>query len=163
MDWQIIVAILLVVIGIAGTVLPILPGVPLVFAGLLLAAWHGGFNQVGVVTMVMIAVIAVLAWVVDFAASIMTAKKFGASKYALWGAGIGALLGISAGIVGLIIGPAIGAIIGELISHKSTNKEATSKATTVGIAAGLGFVLALALKILLVLIMLAIFAYAYYN
>ncbi len=163
MDWQIIVAVLLVVIGIAGTVLPMLPGVPLVFAGLLLFAWHGSFQQVGVFTMVIIAAIATLAWVIDFSASIITAKKFGASKYALWGAGIGALLGIAGGIVGLIIGPAIGAIIGELISHQYLSKEATSKATTVGIAAGLGFVLALALKIFLVLIMLAIFAYTYYN
>lgn len=168
MDWQIIVAILLVVIGIAGTILPMLPGVPLVFAGLLLAAWHGGFNQVSILTMVIIGAIGLLAWVIDFSASIITAKKFGASKYALWGAGIGAVVGIAGGIVGIIIGPAIGAVIGELIAHKNTSKEATSqsatvKATTVGIAAGLGFVLALAAKIVLALTMLAIFAYAYYN
>ncbi len=163
MDWQIIVAVLLVVAGIAGTVLPMLPGVPLVFAGLLLAAWHGGFDQVGILTMVIIGAIAALAWAVDFFASMVTAKKAGASKYALWGAGIGALVGIAGGIVGLIIGPAIGAIIGELITHKNASKEATSKATAVGIAAGLGFVLALAIKIVLVLTMLAVFAYAYYK
>ena len=158
MDWQIIVAVLLVVAGIAGTVLPMLPGVPLVFAGLLLAAWHGGFDQVGIVTMIIIGAIAAMAWAVDFFASVVTAKKAGASKYALWGAGIGALVGIMGGIPGLIIGPAIGAIIGELITHKDT-----TKATTVGIAAGLGFVLALAIKIVLVLTMLAVFAYAYYK
>jgi uncharacterized protein YqgC (DUF456 family) len=158
MDWQIIVAVLLVVVGIAGTVLPMLPGVPLVFAGLLLAAWHSGFNQVGIITMVIIGAIAAMAWAVDFFASVVTAKKAGASKYALWGAAIGALVGIIGGIPGLIIGPAIGAIIGELITHKDT-----TKATTVGIAAGLGFVLALAIKIVLVLTMLAVFAYAYYN
>lgn len=158
MDWQIIVAVLLVVVGIAGTVLPMLPGVPLVFAGLLLAAWHSGFNQVGIITMVIIGAIAAMAWAVDFFASVVTAKKAGASKYALWGAAIGALVGIIGGIPGLIIGPAIGAIIGELITHKDT-----TKATTVGIAAGLGFVLALAMKIVLVLTMLAVFAYAYYN
>lgn len=163
MDWQIIIAVLLVAIGIAGTILPMLPGVPLVFAGLLLAAWHGGFNQVSILTMVIIGAIAAMAWAVDFFASVVTAKKVGASKYALWGAGIGAVLGIAGGIVGLIIGPAIGAIIGELITHKNTSKESTSKATTVGIAAGLGFVLALAIKIVLVLTILAIFAYAYYK
>jgi hypothetical protein len=163
MDWQIIIAILLVVIGVAGTILPMLPGVPLVFAGLLLAAWTDGFDKVSILTIVIIGIIAGLAWVVDFVASIATAKKFGASKYALWGAGIGAVVGIAGGIVGLIVGPAIGAIIGELISHKNTGKEATSKATTVGIAAGLGFVLALAVKIVLVLTMLAVFAYAYYK
>lgn len=158
MDWQIIVAVLLIVVGIAGTVLPMLPGVPLVFAGLLLAAWHGGFDQVGIVTMVIIGAIAAMAWAVDFFASVITAKKAGASKYALWGAAIGALVGIAGGVAGLIIGPAIGAIIGELITHKDT-----TKATTVGIAAGLGFVLALAIKIVLVLTMLAVFAYAYYK
>jgi uncharacterized protein YqgC (DUF456 family) len=163
MDWQIIVAVLLIVAGIAGTVLPMLPGVPLVFAGLLLAAWHGGFDQVSILTMVIIGAIAALAWAVDFFASMVTAKKAGASKYALWGAGIGALVGIMGGIPGLIIGPAIGATIGELITHKDTTKATTSKATTVGIAAGLGFVLALAIKIVLVLTMLAVFAYAYYN
>ena len=158
MDWQILVAILLVVIGIAGTILPMLPGVPLVYAGLLLAAWHDSFDKVSILTMVIIGSIALLAWAVDFLASIMTAKKVGASKYALWGAGVGALLGILGGIPGLIIGPAIGAIIGELITHKDV-----SKATTVGIAAGLGFVLALAVKIVLALTMLAMFAYAYYQ
>lgn len=163
MDWQIIVAILLVVIGVAGTILPMLPGVPLVFAGLLLAAWTDSFDKVSILTMVIIGVIALLAWAIDFVASIATAKKFGASKYALWGAGIGAIVGVAGGIVGLIVGPAIGAIIGELITHKNTSKEATTKATTVGIAAGLGFVLALALKIVLALTMLAIFAYAYYK
>lgn len=163
MDWQIIVAVLLIVAGIAGTALPMLPGVPLVFAGLLLAAWHGGFDQVSILTMVIIGAIAALAWAVDFFASMVTAKKAGASKYALWGAGIGALVGIMGGIPGLIIGPAIGATIGELITHKDTTKATTSKATTVGIAAGLGFVLALVIKIVLVLTMLATFAYAYYN
>lgn len=163
MDWQIIVAIILVVIGIAGTILPMLPGVPLVFGGLLLAAWHGGFQQVSILTMVIIGIIAAMAWAVDFFASIVTAKKVGASKYALWGAGIGAIVGIAGGIVGLIIGPAIGAIIGELITHKNTSKQATTKATTVGIAAGLGFVLGLAIKLVLALSMLAIFAYAYYR
>ena len=163
MDWQIIVAIILVVIGIAGTILPMLPGVHLVFCGLLLAAWHGGFQQVSILTMVIIGIIAAMAWAVDFFASIVTAKKVGASKYALWGAGIGAIVGIAGGIVGLIIGPAIGAIIGELITHKNTSKQATTKATTVGIAAGLGFVLGLAIKLVLALSMLAIFAYAYYR
>lgn len=163
MDWQVIVAVLLIVAGVAGTVLPMLPGVPLVFAGLLLAAWHGGFDKVSILTMVIIGAIAALAWAVDFFASMVTAKKAGASKYALWGAGIGALVGIMGGIPGLIIGPAIGATIGELITHKDTTKATTSKATTVGIAAGLGFVLALVIKIVLVLTMLATFAYAYCN
>ena len=157
MEWLWMVAVVLVVIGILGTLLPMLPGVPLVFAGLLLAAWLDGFVKVSVLTISVIGVLAFLAWVVDFAASVMTAKKAGASRYALWGAGIGALVGILGGIPGLIIGPAIGATIGELITHQDS-----SRATAVGLAAGLGFVVALAVKILLITTMLAIFAYAYY-
>lgn len=157
MEWLWVVAIVLVTIGILGMLLPMLPGVPLVFAGLLLAAWLDGFAKVSILTVCVIGVLAVLAWVVDIAASVVTAKKAGASNYALWGAGVGALVGILGGIPGLIIGPAIGAIIGELIAHKDS-----SRATTVGLAAGLGFVLALVVKIVLTITMLAIFAYAYY-
>ena len=157
MDWQNILALVLMAIGIIGSVLPMLPGVPLVFAGMLLAAWHGAFARVSMLTMVIIGVIAVLAWAVDFFASIATAKKVGASKNALIGAGIGAVLGIFAGLPGLILGPAIGAVIGELTTH--SNK---TKATVVGVAAGLGFVLAMVIKLLLILVMLAIFGYAYF-
>jgi uncharacterized protein len=133
----------------------------LVFSGLLLAAWHDNFLHVSITSMVIIGVLAVLAWLVDFVASIVTAKKAGASKQALWGAAIGGLLGILGGIPGLIIGPALGAIIGELITQKDKVKNG-AKITVVGVAAGLGFVLALALKLVLVLIMLAVFGYAYY-
>ncbi len=157
MEWLWIVAILLVLIGVAGTLLPMLPGVPLVFAGLLLAAWLDGFAKVSMLTMLIIGAIAVSAWVVDIAASVITAKKAGASKQALWGAAIGALLGIFGGMPGLIIGPALGAIIGEFIAHQDSGR-----ATSVGLAAGLGFVLALVVKIVLTMIMLAVFAYAYY-
>ena len=158
MQWQNILALILVAIGIIGSILPMLPGVPLVFGGMLLAAWHGDFAKVSVLTMVIIGTIGVLAWAVDFFASVVTAKKVGASKNALIGAGIGALLGIFAGLPGLILGPAIGAVIGELTSHSSK-----TKATVVGVAAGLGFVLAMVIKLLLILVMLAIFGYAYYN
>lgn len=158
MEWQTILALLLVAIGIIGSVLPMLPGVPLVFAGMLLAAWHGDFARVGILSMVIIGAIGVLAWAVDFFASIVTAKKVGASKNALIGAGLGAVLGIFAGLPGLILGPAIGAVIGELTAH--SNK---TKATVVGVAAGLGFVLAMVIKLLLILVMLAIFGYAYYK
>ncbi|MGB2831583.1 MAG: DUF456 domain-containing protein [Methylotenera sp.] len=158
MDWLWVLAIGLVILGVVGTLLPMLPGTPLVFAGLLLAAWLGGFAKVSVFVVVIIGLIAALAWGVDFVASIITAKKVGASKQALWGTAIGGFVGIFAGIPGLIIGPAIGAILGEMLTHQDA-----SRATTVGLAAGLGFVLALVVKIVLTTVMLGIFAYAYYQ
>jgi uncharacterized protein YqgC (DUF456 family) len=157
MDWQMVLAMILVVLGIAGSLLPVLPGVPLVFAGLLMIAWQDGFTKVSVLTMVIIGVIALIAWAIDFAASFITAKKVGASKQALWGTAIGGLVGLFFGLPGIIFGPAIGALIGEFLAHQNS-----SRAATVGIAAGLGFVLAMAAKLVLTLLMLLIFAYAYY-
>jgi uncharacterized protein len=179
MDWQNIVAILLVIVGVIGSILPMLPGTPLVFGGLLLAAWHDNFVHVSIASMVIIGVLALLAWLVDFFASIVTAKKFGASKQAMWGAGIGGLVGILGGVPGLIIGPAIGAVIGELIAQNNAAKTLEksgantnngekpagtdgAKVTVVGVAAGLGFVLAMVIKLVLIFAMLGIFAYAYY-
>jgi uncharacterized protein len=157
MDGIWIIAFLLVIFGFLGTLLPLLPGVPMLFAGLLLAAWHENFAEVSVLTMVIIGILALLAWGVDFFGSLVTAKKVGASKEAMWGVALGALFGIAGGPYGLIVGPAIGAILGELIAHKDT-----LRATTVGLAAGLGFILAFVAKIIIVVVMLSIFAYAYY-
>ena len=157
MDWLWLLAAILVLVGIAGTILPMLPGIPLVFVGLFIAAWLDGFAKVSVLTIIIIGLIALLALIVEFVASFITVKKAGASKYALWGAAIGGLIGFFTGPLGLIIGTAVGAAIGELLAEKET-----SQATAVGIAAGLGFVVALVAKVVLLLIMLAIFAYAYY-
>lgn len=158
MDWWMIVGIIMVVVGIAGTLLPMLPGVPLVFAGLLLIAWLDGFTKVSILTIVIIGVLALIAWAIDFAASIVTAKKVGASKQALWGTVIGGVVGLFfGGLAGIILGPAIGAMVGELMAHQDK-----SRATTVGIAAGLGFVLALVAKWVITLLMLGLFTYAYY-
>jgi len=157
MDWLWLLAAILVLVGIAGTILPMLPGIPLVFVGLFIAAWLDGFAKVSVLTIIIIGLIALLALIVEFLASFITVKKAGASKYALWGAAIGGLIGFFTGPLGLIIGTAVGAAIGELLAEKET-----SQATAVGIAAGLGFVVALVAKVVLLLVMLAIFAYAYY-
>lgn len=157
MEWLWLVAILLVVIGIAGTLLPMLPGVPLVFTGLLLGAWLDDFSKVGVLAISLVGVMALVAMVVDFVASFVTVKRAGASKYALLGAAIGAVAGLFMGILGLIVGTALGATVGELVASKDS-----SQATAVGLAAGLGFVIALVVKIVLMMGMLAIFAYAYY-
>ncbi|MGJ8619372.1 MAG: DUF456 family protein [Methylophilaceae bacterium] len=156
MDWYWLLVGLLVALGFIGLALPILPGIVLIFSGLLLGAWIDGFARVSEVTMVIIAVIALIAWLLDFFASYITAKKAKASKLALWGTLIGAVLGIFAGVIGLIIGPIIGAVIGELIAVRNAGD-----ATRVGVAAGLGFVLALVIKFILSLLALSIFVYAY--
>ncbi|HSR01531.1 MAG TPA: DUF456 domain-containing protein [Methylophilaceae bacterium] len=157
MDWYWLLALVLVILGFAGLAIPVIPGIVLIFSGLLLGAWIDNFARVSEITMVIIAVIALIAWVIDFSASYITAKKAKASKLALWGTLIGAMFGMFAGVVGIIVGPIIGAVIGELITMRNTGN-----ATRVGIAAGLGFVLALVIKFILSLLAISIFAYAYF-
>ena len=157
MDWYWLIAILLVVLGFVGLLLPILPGIAFIFSGLLLGAWIDDFSKVSVTSMVIIGIISLIAWGLDFFASYFTAKKAKASKLALYGTLIGAVLGILGGVVGLIVGPIIGAVVGEFISQRNS-----TGAARVGVAAGLGFVLALALKLIIGVLVIAIFATAYF-
>lgn len=157
MDWYWLLACVLVIVGLVGLFLPILPGIVFIFAGLLLGAWIDGFALVSETTMIVIGMISLVAWAVDFFASYFTVKKAKASKLALIGTLIGALLGILGGVIGLIVGPIIGAVVGEFISRRNS-----VDATRVGIAAGLGFVVALVAKLVLAIVILLIFTYAYF-
>ena len=143
----------LVVIGLVGLVLPAIPGAPLIFAGLLLAAWAEGFSYVGIWTIIVLAILALLTYGVDFWATMFGAKKFGASKRAIIGALLGAIAGIFIGIPGVIFGPFIGAVIGELSARRNLQQAARA-----GMGATIGLVLGAALKIALALTMLGIFA-----
>jgi uncharacterized protein len=157
MEWVLLLSVLLIIVGFLGTFLPVLPGVPLVFIGLLLIAWIDGFTKVSLFTMTIIGLLALLSILIDFVASFITTKKVGASKNAMWGMVIGGLLGLFAGVLGLFFGASIGALIGEFTVHRDA-----SRAAMVGLAAGLGFIVGLVAKLMLALIMLGIFIYAYY-
>jgi hypothetical protein len=99
-----LIAGVLIVIGLLGTILPVLPGLPVMFAGMLLAAWAGGFAHIGAGTLTALGVLVLLSIGVDLAASILGAKRSGASKKGLWGAGIGGFAGIFFGVPGLVAG-----------------------------------------------------------
>lgn len=143
----------LVLVGIAGTILPALPGVGLVFTGMLLAAWVGDFQQIGWPTLIVLGVLTALALVVDFIAGVMGAKRLGASQWALWGAALGTLAGLMFFPIGLVVGPFAGALIGELLAGGTLRK-----ATSVGLGAWLGFIFGTIAKIALCFAMLGIFA-----
>jgi uncharacterized protein YqgC (DUF456 family) len=129
MDWTILwwlLAGLIVIAGLAGTVIPALPGVPLVFAGLFLGAWIGNFETIGWFTVGILALLAIVAWAVDFVAGALGAKYLGASSRAFWGATIGAIAGIFFGLPGIILGPFIGAVLGELSGGSAAGLTAQS-------------------------------------
>lgn len=121
-----LLALLLIAAGLAGLVFPALPGAPMLFSGLLLAAWAEHFNYVGLWTLVTLAVLALATYGVDFWATMFGAKKFGASKRAIVGAVIGSIVGIFLGFPGVIFGPFIGAVIGELLAQRSLTAAARS-------------------------------------
>ena len=152
-----VLAALLVLVGIAGIVLPVLPGTPLVFAGLLLAAWIDDFQRISVWTMLLLGLLTALAWAVDWVAAALGAKRAGASGLAILGAAIGTIVGLFAGFVGVIFAPLFGAAIGEYFATR--DKERAAK---VGVATWLGMLLAVAVKIALVFTMLGVFALAYF-
>ena len=152
----IVLAVVLVCIGIAGSVLPALPGVPLVFVGLLLAAWAGDFQQVGPFPLVVLGLLTLLSFVIDLAATALGAKRVGATKLAVVGAALGTLAGLFLGLPGLILGPFVGAVAGELMSHGQVQQ-----ATRAGIATWVGLLFGTLAKLALVFTMLGLFALAY--
>ena len=155
--WLWIVVFLLVGVGLAGTILPVLPGVPMIFIGLWLAAWIDGYERVGGFTMGLLGVLTLLSVIVDFAASAMGAKRVGASPRAIWGALIGSIVGIFVGIPGLLLGPFAGAVIGELSVRGDS-----SQAAKVGIATWLGLLFGALAKIALSFAMIGIFVLSYF-
>lgn len=148
-------AALAVASGLAGMVLPGIPGPPLLFLGLLLAAWAENFEYVGAWTLTLLGILAGLAYAIDFIAGSVGARKFGASKRAMTGAAIGAVIGIFFGLPGLLLGPFLGAVIGEIASRNTV-----AQAGKAGFGATLGIAVGVAVKVAFAVSMIAIFLLA---
>jgi uncharacterized protein YqgC (DUF456 family) len=147
-----LVAVVMVIVGLVGVVLPALPGHLLIFAGLLLGAWADGFTRVGVPTLVAIGALGLASYVIDFIAAMLGARRFGASARAMTGAALGTLLGLFMGLPGVILGPFVGAVLGELTAHGDL-----VKAGKAGVAAWIGFAIGAAVKVGVAFVMIAIF------
>lgn len=152
-----VLAAILVLVGLVGAVLPALPGVPLVFAGMWLAAWAGHYQHIGPWTLTLLGALAALALLVDFVAGLLGARRVGASLQALWGAAIGTIIGLFFGLPGLLLGPFVGAVIGELV-HGSRVR----RAAAVGVGTWLGLLFGTLAKLALCCTMLGVFALAYF-
>jgi uncharacterized protein YqgC (DUF456 family) len=150
-----VIAAILILVGFAGTVLPALPGLPLMFAGMLLAAWAGDFVQIGGWTIGVLALMTVLALGIDFIAGLLGAKRVGASRLALLGAAIGTIVGLFFGLPGLLLGPFIGAVAGELAHTRHAGT-----AAKVGVGTWVGLLLGTVLKLTVACAMIGVFALA---
>ncbi len=151
-----VLALLLVLAGIAGAVLPAIPGAPLVFAGLLLGAFIDGFTKVGWFPLVVIGLLAAATTAVDLAATALGARRVGASPLALVGAAVGTVAGLFFGFVGVLVGPFLGAALGEYVARRDLRQ-----AGRAGLGTWLGIVLGSAAKIALMLAMVGVFAVAW--
>jgi uncharacterized protein len=162
--WWALVAVMMTA-GLAGTVLPALPGTLLILAAAVLGGWIDNFTRVGVTTLVILGVLAVLAWVLDYVAGLLGAKKVGASRYALIGAALGTVLGIFMGLVGVLFMPLVGAAAGEYLAMQRgvsalAPADQSKRALQVGLATWLGIMAGLVAKVVIACTMVGIFVAA---
>jgi uncharacterized protein len=142
----------LILVGAAGAIVPVLPGIPLIFGGVWLIAGVDGYHHLGLWWLLSIAVVGAVGMTLDLLAGALGAKRVGASKQAVWGALIGTVIGLFLGLPGLLLGPFIGALIGELAAGNSV-----LRSTHVGVGAWLGLIFGTIIKLVASLTMLALF------
>jgi uncharacterized protein len=150
-----VLAALLILGGLVGTVLPILPGIPMIFGGIWLIAALDGYQHLGAGWLLAIGVLGALGVLVDFVAAALGAKRVGASGRALWGASIGTVVGLFLGIPGLILGPFVGALVGELSAGTSVLRSAH-----VGAGTWIGLLAGTLVKLVISFLMVGLFALA---
>ncbi|MCU0759873.1 MAG: DUF456 family protein [Steroidobacteraceae bacterium] len=151
-----VIAIALIAVGVAGTVLPGVPGVMAVFGGMLLAAWIDGFTKITGVTVVVLGVLTALSFAADILGSLLGARRVGASRLALVGAALGTLAAFPFGFLGLLLGPFVGAVIGEFVTQRRLDV-----AARVGVGTWIGLAVGSLAKIALLFTMLGVFALSY--
>jgi len=144
-----IVGAILTITGLSGMLLPIVPGAPLLFLGLLCGAWAEGFRYVGVWTLLCLAGMAALTYLVEFAASALGVRQFGGSRRAMAGAVLGGVVGLLFGMPGILLGPFLGAVIGELSLQRTLDQASRAGfGTVVGLALGVAGKLAMGIAMI---------------
>jgi len=145
-----IISTILVLVGLVGTILPFIPGVPIAWLGLFIFAIGTGFKRISLITAIVFFIAMLLTFAVDFFAPMLGAKKNKASIWGIVGASIGALLGvITLGLWGIIVGPFLGALLGEIISGREHGQ-----ALKIAFGTLIGVIVGNLLKIIVVLTML---------
>lgn len=150
-----LVSTALILVGLAGIMLPALPGTLFVWAGIALGAWIDGFAEVGWIAVGGVTFLAILAFVLDYVSAVLGAKRVGASRQAVWGAALGTIAGIFMGIVGVFVMPLVGAAAGEYLARREHGR-----ALHVGVATWLGLMAGMLAKFVLAFVMIGIYVVA---
>ncbi|HYG66735.1 MAG TPA: DUF456 family protein [Anaeromyxobacteraceae bacterium] len=151
------VGLVAVLAGIAGLVLPALPGAPLLVAGVFAIAWADGFTRLGWPSLTVTVILGLTIMAVDFAASALGARAFGATKWAVIGSTIGIFVGLPFGLPGILLGPAIGAVAFEY--WKDPNFRQAMRA---GLGTFVGFLLGSVVKVALAFVVVGVVVLAWF-
>ncbi len=144
-------AALLVLLGIAGLVLPLLPGTVFIFLGAALGAWIEDYTRISGSTVAVLAALTLLAWLCEYISGLLGAKAAGASRAALIGAACGTVLGVFSGLWGLLVFPVVGAVAGEFYARGEP-----LRAGSVGFATWFGLLLGTLAKVVIGFIMVGV-------
>lgn len=142
----------LMALGLFGSLVPALPGIPLAFAGIWLAAGVDHYHHIGLWWLLGIAAVGAVGLTLDLLAGALGAKRAGASRRAVWGALLGSVIGIFFGLPGLLVGPFAGAVIGEL-----STGQGVQRSTHVGLSAWLGLIFGTIMKLVSCVTMIMLF------
>jgi len=151
-----LLAAALIIGGLIGSVIPALPGLPMIFGGIWLTAAVDDYRHLGLWWLLIIGGLGTAGVVIEFIASTLGAKRVGASRLALWGASLGTLAGMFLGIPGLLLGPFIGALLGELASGTSVLRSAH-----VGVGTWIGLLFGTLMKLVISFMMVGLFGLAW--
>jgi uncharacterized protein YqgC (DUF456 family) len=150
-----ILTMIIMVVGLAGTVLPMMPGLPIMWAGAFIYALFTGFGKVGWIYLVVFGALTAITTLLDYVANLYGAKRMGAGSWGIFGALVGMLVGLFlAGLIGLLVGSFLGAILGELLGGKKS-----SQALRAGVGTFLGFLGGTLLKFIIGCIMIGVFLF----
>ncbi len=152
-----VIAGLLIALGLAGAVIPAVPGIPLIFIGIWLIAAVDGYRHLGFGWLIAIAAVGATGLTIDLLAGALGARRVGASKQAVFGALFGTVIGLFFGLPGLLLGPFLGAVLGELASGSSV-----LRSTDVGLNTWLGLIFGTIVKLIASVTMVALLGAAWW-
>lgn len=148
---------ILFLVGLAGTIIPVLPGAGLIFAGAFIYAFFTNFEKVEISTIVILAIVAALSQLFDYLSGAYGAKKMGSTKAGVWGSVIGGILGMIGGnVIGLVIGIFLGAVVAEMFFANKTAVHSLK----IGLGSILGFLGGTVAKLIIGIAMVIIFFWA---
>ena len=146
------IAAALIALGLAGAVIPTVPGIPLILIGIWLIARVDRYHHLGYGWLIVIAAVGAVGLAIDLLAGALGVKRVGASKQAILGALFGTVIGLFFGLPGLLLGPFLGSVLGELAAGSSV-----MRSTNVGISAWLGLLFGTIIKLVSSLMMVGLF------